>query len=191
MTEIYNNYIRNTSEYETFVSEVSFINTHNTLISNYIAWVEYIEDNKWKKGIFKMTEELKEIYLKYRTDTKYINKRIKAITISQTNHSYIKVIKDERNPQLEGKTMIFKFGNNTAKIISKYMKDNKLNSIDNTFMIIVSLDIGYPNYNNCHFTSNKNKIEDYNLDIGNEIKFKNLKLSNIERKEKLNKLNEL
>jgi len=190
MTEYYNKYLTNISESETYISEVSIVNTNNIYISSFVAFVEYIEDNKWKKGIFNMTDELKEIYFQYKKNSKYINKRIKNIQISRHYYSYIKIIKDKKNPQLEGQIMIFKYGNKICNIINNYVIYNHLSSVNHTFMIQVAKKSGFPDFN-ISFTNNEQKFEDYSLNINNDINFKILKISNIERKEKLKKLSEI
>jgi len=193
MFEYYNKYINHINPDNSYISEIAFVNTNNTFISDEIAFVEYIDDNKWKKGIFKMTDELSKIYLEFRTNSNYTNERIKNIQYSKTNHSYIKIIKDNNNPQLEGKIMIFKFG---RKIFDEIVYEcETLNDhgyiIDKSFKLNISRIGAFPNFDYSQFTNNKYKIEDYSLDIRNDINFKTLSISNIIRKEKLKELSNL
>ena len=129
MIEYYNKYFNIISENDSYNSEIAFINTNNTCIFKESAYVEYIENNTLKYGIFKMTDELKKIYFEFRNNPDFIHKIIKKIQISTNNYSYIKILKDNINPQLEGKIMIFKFKHKISETIGTYIIKEKINII--------------------------------------------------------------
>ena len=191
MTELYNKYCNEISNDECYISEIAFVNTNDTFIANNCAFIEYVENNKSKQGIFKTTDELVNIYINYRKNSNYKHKIIKKIKIVEHYHSYIKIIKDKKNPQLEGKIMRFKFGRKMCNIIYNYLIDNNYSSLNNTFIVSNYKKNMFIVIDNCHFTNIKYKIEDYNLDIRNEIITKKINILNIERKEKLYKLDKL
>lgn len=182
MTEYYNSYFNKISDDENYMAVVAFVNTNNTCVKRDVAYIEYIEDNKWKKGIFKMTDDLKKIYFNYKNTNIFLNKRIKNIQHAAQNHSYIKILRDDKNPQLEGKIMIFKYGLKISSIITDYITKNQLNSIDDTFVVNINKKRGFINFDYCFFTNNKYKIEDYSLDILSDFNIKSLNLLNIDRK---------
>jgi len=189
MIEYYNKYFNIISENDSYNSEIAFINTNNTCIFKESAYVEYIENNTLKYGIFKMTDELKKIYFEFRNNPDFIHKIIKKIQISTNNYSYIKILKDNINPQLEGKIMIFKFKHKISETIGTYIIKEKINIIGHTFRINLNKKSHYLNTDYCYFTNVEYCIEDYSLDIRNDIHIKSLNILNIERKEKIKKLN--
>ena len=85
--------------------------------------------------------------------------------------------------------MIFKFKHKISETIGTYIIKEKINIIGHTFRINLNKKSHYLNTDYCYFTNVEYCIEDYSLDIRNDIHIKSLNILNIERKEKIKKLN--
>jgi hypothetical protein len=177
MTPMYNQYVRfnNHKDYE---SKIAFINSKKTVATYNVFYVEFSQQTeKYRNGFYKDTDNfLRSI----------VCGNHKHIKINKVQHvtqyfSYIKIIKDVQNPQLEGQIMIFKFGRN----IYEALQDKIL---DEVFRLSMRNIAGFPNYDHSHFTGrtlSETEITDLSLDIDSEISFKTFNIKEIEREEKL------
>lgn len=197
MTPIYNQYIKPNLE-ESYRSEIAFINSKTSIVCKNLFYVNFTNNLIKNNGFYLDNNDLfKKLYSVVRNVSdlndeqlhlKYSNNLITRIQPVINYYSYIKVIKDKQNPELEGKIMIFKFGRKVSEIIAKYLYENK--DFSNTFQLIVSLDNGYAKYHvydksHFNFINETINITDNTLDINSEISFKQINLKTIEREEKL------
>ena len=194
MTERYNPYIK--PNYVNYVSEIAFINATPAVVFRELFHVIfdkggqtglYLDNNGYLKKIFwevrkSGNNDVKE-YLKRTQDF------IKSIQPSISFYSYVKILEDKQNPQLEGQIMIMKYGRKIKDIIQDYFANSNYQSFQNIFKVIVSLEsLGFPNYDRCHFTDTEIKIVDQKLDLNSEVQFRTINLISLQRKEKLEQL---
>ena len=193
--EHYNQYIKPVFNDSTpYISEIAFINIATSVLHKTPFYVEFKEGKNDKRGFYQdFNDYLKFLYLcnkKYNKNISDITKnKINTITPCNFYYSYIKIIKDTQNPQLEGQTMILKFGYQINKKINEYFIKNKSQIFNNIFKITVVYSNIYLNFDKCHFLEEKLTLTDNSLDINNEIIFKVFMSKQIERKEKLKKIN--
>lgn len=188
MTPIYNQYIKPNRNND-YVSEIAVVNTNTTIIKNDLFYLKFNDNSKFSDGYYLDNNKyLMNLYI-----NKLINKRINSDIISNIDkyakyYCYIKVLRDYKNPQLEGKIMLFSFG---EKIFNIFQNNNLI--FDKTFKIICqnTFGFGYLSYEKCFFTDNYINIVDNNLDINSELNFKKFDLLSIERKEKLKYIQEI
>lgn len=196
MTPIYNQYLKATKD-EKYSSEILFINTNKPVVEFRTFYVEFEKSLNKKSGFYLDNNDyLKNLYYKIRQyDTsldnetlhlKYSNNLITNVSSSLGYYSYIKVITDTKNPQLEGQIMILKYGRKISYKIAEYINSEKY--YHNTFKINIELVSVYPNYDGSYFTNKELEISDDNLDIESEIFFKQINIKAIEREEKLKHL---
>ena len=193
MTPIYNKYL-NPNLKETYVSEIVFIKDSQFPIATYkIFYVKFVEHLSTKTGYYTDNNNyLNKLYWDHRnseddTNQFLLNRSSNLITgiqPSTTYYSYVKVIKDKKNPQLEGQIMIFKFG---EKIHQKIVSAKNINNIFK-LKIVVDSTYGYHSYDESNFTNTELNIIVENLDITSEIFFKQINIKAIEREEKLKNL---
>ena len=195
MTNLYNLFLKPGN----YVSEISFISSFIKYENFYVEFSEclkndtglYADNNNYLKYLYWTIRNRKNVFplLTWPDDeTYYLNMTNNLITniIPRTVHyTYIKVIKDKQNPQLEGQVMILRFGTAIGNIISKY----ESGIYKNSFILTVDKKSGFPCFDNCHFSKNEMNFFDKNLDIKSEICFKKFNLKAIERREKLKKIN--
>jgi hypothetical protein len=182
MTPIYNLYIKPT-RYNNYVSEIAIINTKNTIIEKNFFYIEGVDGSPIKSGYYSDSNDyLLNLYINSKND---INNNIfKSINYIKKYYTYIKVIEDFNNPQLEGQIMIFSFGKLLLHIFNSYGA-----IFNKTFRIKVSIKGGsFPDYNNCEFTNKSVYLIDGNLNLDSEINFKQINIQSIIRKEKLEKI---
>ncbi len=119
MTPIYNQYLRpNISE--EYVSEIAFINTNNPILSYKLFYVDFNKNINKKSGFFiDNNDYLRKIYIEITKDTnesresiilRSSNNILTNIQPASKNFSYVKIINDIKNPQLNDQIMIFSFG---------------------------------------------------------------------------------
>ncbi len=71
-------------------------------------------------------------------------------------------------------------------VITEYLRNEKY--FNNTFKIKIQYRQGFLNYDNSFFTKNELTLTNLDLDLKNEIFFKQINVKQIEREEKLKKL---
>lgn len=191
----YNDFFRKITNDDSYTSEIAIINTNDTIIANTIAYIDYTQDNKWKKGYFKSDDYLKKEYHEHRISQKYTDDRIKNIIIITRYHCYIKIINDYKNPILNGEIMLLNIGSRLSYMIGDYMIDKNTNTpnhlIDNSIIFIVKKKNNMLNYEDSFFSNNKILIEDHSLNINDDVHFNKFNILNMNRKDKLKKLNKL
>jgi len=152
--EFYNNYISQlTKQYN---AEIAFLS--NDILINEVFFLDFVDQYHKQRGFYRdQFGYLKSLFWEARKSYVDVNKfafeKTDLITSMNHNkqfHTYIQVINDIQNPQLNGQFMIFKFG---FTIYSK-ITDNMPDIYDNTFMIKINLKhtmIGLlNNYDNSH-----------------------------------------
>lgn len=188
----YQYYFKNNRFDEPYESEIAFINTNNGTIKCIdIAYIEYTKNNKTAYGYFKSDDFTKQQYYISKNSSKNQteqHKRISKIQISTWYFSYIKVIKDKQNPQLEGEILLFKFGRSLAGVIGEYLISNNHQEIKNTLKLEINYKHGVPNFTESFMIDEELYLRDDTLCIDDEIKFKHFNTLNMDRKEKLKKL---
>jgi hypothetical protein len=191
--EQYNRYIKPSPNY---ISEIVIINAQPSIIDVKLFWVQFAKDKiNFKDNFFLDNKEyLSKIFKKVRftsnLESDYLKESkgyIKSIQPSTQYYSYIKVIKDIQNPQLEGQIMLFKYGKRIKDIVDNQIIANK--RFENILKINVTLASGFHNYDRCYFTDTEMIINDNTLNLESEIKFKTIDIISVERKEKLQRLN--
>jgi len=178
-----------------YISEIAFINTVIPILDKRVFYIEYVEGKNDKRGFYlDYNNYLSTIYfnsLKINKSITNLKPNGNIIQLSPATYyfSYIKIIKDIQNPQLEGQIMIFKFGLKIKQKIDEYFIQNKNQIFNNVFQIKVKYTDIYLNFDNCHFLEEKLTLTDNTLDLNNDIKYKVFMSKQIERKEKLKKIN--
>jgi len=204
--ELYNKYIK-LNEFKT--SEIAFVNCSNTILKVHVYFVKLFNG---QSGFFTDNSgELKRLttlFLKKRASSGYLtniteNREkfflsnteniIRDIQPTTQHYSYIKIIDDKQNPQLNDQILIFKYGNLITNIIGDYfsnLEDGELLEIKKSFILKLENKGGFPSYDNSHFTNRYYHVCDYNLDLNSEIHFNNFNLNKYIRTEKIKKINE-
>lgn len=200
--ELYNKYIK-LNEFKT--SEIAFVNCSNTILTKFVYFVKLFNG---QSGFFTDNSgELKKLttlFLKKRASSSITVNRenfflsnteniILDIQPTTQHYSYIKVINDVLNPQLNDQILIFKYGNIITNIIGDYfsnLEDGELLEIKKSFILKLENKGGFPSYDNSHFTNRYYHVCDYNLDLNSEIHFNNFNLNKYIRTEKIKKINE-
>lgn len=160
--EIYNRYFIKHTSYE---SEIVFVDSEPRLVSFQSFYVRFHDGTS---GVFRdKNEYLHKLERKIRYDSedgiKYDN-IVESVTGIHRNYTFIKVIKDEQYPELEGKIMLFYFGKQIVSILNKnyplfYRTSFTLKMKRNKYR--------FPDYSDSYFTSNEIyyktdlNIEDY------------------------------
>jgi hypothetical protein len=197
MTTLYNQYIRPISPKDEYNAKIAFVQTPKGIISKKIFYVKFVDESKdgfyydsnkylvnllGRKAVMSKNGSLFD-------EAKFLeisNNRITDVTPSINYFSYIKVIEDKRNPQLEDKIFILKFGYKINSIIR-----NQNGTYKKVFHISMKLTHGYPNYDLSCFTNEDINIVDNTLDLESEIFYKTINMIAVERKEKLQKIKDL
>lgn len=170
---------------------ISFINTKNTIVEKIIFYVEF--ENGKTKMVLDNLGYLTNLSLKHRNNKnilKYTDNYIKNIACIKRYYSFIKIL-DNSNEDLNGKVMVLYYGRTIKKMLDEYLKNN--NKISNMFRIIKDMNLQnpYASYDDSFFTSQEYEVDDYSLDMENELKFQTIELPYILlRKDKLNKIKE-
>jgi hypothetical protein len=181
MIPIYNQYIKPTP-YTNYISEIAIINTKNTIIKKDIFYIEGVDDSPIKSGFYSDNNDyLLNLY--FNSQYAVNNNILKSINYTKKYFTYIKVIEDLNNPQLNGQVMIFSFGRTLFNVFSSHG-----NIFNKTFRIKVNIKNGFPDYSNCDFTNKNVNIFDNNLNLDSEIFYKKINIESIIRKEKLEKI---
>lgn len=187
MTILYNQYLRPAHPKAEYTAKIAFIQTTKGIIAKRLFYVKFVDESK--NGLYYDNNNYLHNLL---GSTSLIFEKshnmIKDILPSINYFSYIKVIEDKQNPQLEGSIMIFKFGH----IINRIFGTCNQNEIyKNVFHVSMKLSGGYPNYDSSCFTDEDMTISDNTLDLESEIFYKTINIIAEERKEKLKKIKRL
>jgi len=187
--EFYNKYLRNSSE--TYISKIIFINNLDYKKSIISKELFYITFNKSCKDGFFID---KNNYLHNLTNSYRLGKNLNELSEGYINniqraynyYSYIKVIDDRQNPQLNGKLMLFKYSR------SIYFKIINLNEIEfkYIFNLVIKDKYGFNDFSESNFTTSYKK-EIMEFDIEKHLSFEIFNIKKITRTDKLKKLNEI
>jgi len=183
MTPFYNQYLRpSKNEYS---SKIAFIQTTKGIISKKLFYVKFVDSKK--DGFYYDNNGYLFNILKIKQDSiKKSHNLIVDVSPIVNYFSYIKVIEDKQNPQLEGSIMIFKFGYTLyAKIVNRNGLYNKV------FNIGIKLKTGFPDYGVSCYTDENINIVDNTMNLESELLFKTINNIAEERKEKLLKIKNL
>jgi len=175
--ETYNKYIIHPHK-----AEIAIVNAPST--AKQIFYVVF-KDGKQGYYLDKENGYLRGLERKKTLSTAKFNEEfIKDIKSVFRNYCFIKVIKDEKNTQLEGETMVFYFGKQVKDILQR---DASL-VLQKTFMLVTKLKGYFSTFEDSYFTINDFKCKE-NLDIEQYINFPILDLEKMikqkQRKEKL------
>jgi len=201
MTNLYNTFLLKPSfsnPKKKYISEISFISDFVKFETYFVKFSEcltkytgfYSDQNNYLKNLYWINRNNRNnrngvSFVDNKTDfLKMTNNSIEDIAPRTTYYTYIKIINDKQNPQLEDQIMIFKFGSTIANMISEY----ESGIYKNSFIIDEEYSREYPCFDKCHFSKNEMSFFDKNLDIKSEISFKKFNLIAIERREKLKKI---
>lgn len=174
--EIYNKYFIKNKPYN---SEICFVNVkHSKTVSNSYHWVKFSKESGLKDSKYKID------HININTD-KLVNDNkdiLKSVHYKQDGYfSFIKIIDDKINPQLNGNIMLFKFDYGILKYFSY-----------ETYEKTVILDIRYYNKQKyISITPTKNDMVVYikDLKINDYVKIPKLDVGLIRRYLKIKKLN--
>lgn len=196
--EFYNKYLKYLEQ--PYNSEIAFLSNEEFLISD-LFFLDFSDEYRKKRGFYHdQSGYLKSLFWEGRksgADMKqfFLQKTdgvIKEIQFNKQFHSYIQIIDDPQNPQLNSQYMIFKFG---LKIYGK-IKDRHLSDCYfNTFGLKISLvnvfsGQKFPSYDSSHFLENHQYIQPNPAlpPLNSFVHFPNFNLIAIKRKEKLEKI---
>lgn len=184
----YNYYINKSDCYK---SEIAFINIQNPIIKKPLYYIKSKNTDYLKTGFYVDNEKqhLQKFYNKYFHNYGLSNNHIEDdyiedINISIRYYSYIKILKDENNPQLEGEKMIFYFGKNINDKIYNYNYILKNKKFKHTFQFNMYKKQQFPVYDNSFFTNNKIEIYE-DLDLETLLNFKVYNRLKMDRRKKL------
>jgi len=188
MTESYNKYFsRHNTDYQ---STIAFINTNNTVLMKDLFFVEFKDNSKFKNNFYLSDENLRKMFLQIRTrNMQFQDAYIKNISYIKKYYSYVKIIEDEYNPQLEGKVLLMSYGVSIKNRIDLYFDCHT--NFKNTFRFVKKTHQTFPDFVESFFTSEELEINDSNLDIDSEIRYIKYDPIKVERKEKLQKLSQI
>lgn len=185
----YNNYVK----HDTYASEIAFVNVWEpSVITKYLYYVKFSDNTSGfyldKNRYLEKLDQNHRINLLNINDLSngYITDVVRAIH----HFAFIKVIKDYKNPQLEGQIMLFKFGTCIKNKIEEYFNSDVF-YFKKTFKFIVEFKGHIPSFEFCRFTDTDISVYDKNLDLNSELKFKTVPLLADKRREKLEKLKNL
>lgn len=192
MTEIYNKYIR--SPY--YDSDIVFINSKTPILERRLYWVKY-ENDDISKSYLDYNKYLQTLYWDSKNNgisilsaTDGLIEDVQPVTKC---YSYIRIIRDNYHPELEGDIMILMYGYRIKTIIKDYWGDKDNDSFEHLFNFNKYMSTGYgnfPNYDKSKFYKTKASETDMLLDIESEINFKTVQLPlKLSRKQKLELIN--
>jgi hypothetical protein len=187
MIDRYNQYFGGSKD--DYSSIISFVNANIPIVEKSLFFIRFKDNSKYKDNFYLENEELKKIYSDKRKTGKISDDRIREIMYGKRYFSYVKIIEDTYNTQLEGQVMLLMYGGQIKKIIIDYLNSNT--SFKNTFRFIIKKIGGYPSFDECFFTAEELEITDFTLDINSELNYKNYSPLNVERQEKLEKLSQI
>lgn len=196
MTEFYNRYISN-KEYN---SEILFINTNKTILEKKLYYINFAKT--CINGLYEdKNDYLNSLYWKYKDNQEHLllnsNGFINNLQFSRQYFSYIRVIRDIQNPQLEGKILIFKYGSSIFNILMTYFNISgnvgfgSLGSFSNIFYLKNVLRKPYNDFSNSKFLPIEMIETNLDLNIESELKFKKIDIVSLVRKEKIENINQL
>ena len=183
----YNKYIRkdafNLSLYrKEYIADIAFVEIDGQSIVKRVE--TYI---KFNKSLHIPNSYYFYKYLGLSEKVDFISKNsdiIQDILQSFRYYSYIKIINDKNNPDLNGKILPFYFGFKINDII-----DNNIELLHkNVFRIVVSTVGTFLNFDKCHFTDVEYSVEDKALSLKNKFLKKQFDTVQFRRKLKLKKL---
>lgn len=197
--ELYNQYLI-PGKFKT--SEIAFVNCNQPILRKSLFYVQFNDGksgfSNHNNGFFNDSNgDLKKLtsdFLRQSTiqpiekedfflsSTENIIRNIQPATYY---YSYIKVIDDKLNPQLNDKLLLFKYGTQISNIITNYLSKSKDSELKTSFILNLELKQGFPSYDKSYFTTRYCNIHNHNLDINSEIHFNNFNLNRYIRSEKL------
>lgn len=182
----YNYYLSGQSKYS---SKIAFINNNSnvSICSRNLYYIVSNNDDYLKSGLYLDNNnlELRKLLVEFETNNKLSNDNLFSITSHFRYYTYIRIIEDSYNSQLEGENMIFYFGNSIYNKIKYHLMCH--NNVNNIFNINFVSKYGFPDYSNSTFIDEKCEIYD-DFDIDSEIIFKTYNSLKIGRKQKMKKI---
>ncbi len=169
--ELYNKYFGKVEGDHSSV--IAFVDSPNPDIKKDIFWVDF--SNGMKSGFFEdINSNLKKLFLTLQDKPHNI---VKNIIKSVFYYTFIKIIEDEHNPDLEGEIMLFRYSREIYNIIQNHNNPKK-----KEFFLVKKITQGYlPTFKHSYFLSNKCFNYDSNLDINKHISFPFLNVSKLEK----------
>jgi hypothetical protein len=179
-------------------SEVAFVNAQPPMITKFLFHVEFSKGGKTDKYLDK-NDYLFNLYKSVKWNSLRNVEEQKLRFLEKTNGyisyiepftrccAYVKVLRDEQNPQFEGQIMLIRFGVRIKEKIQEHFA-NGAKSFDKTFRIITEFKHGFPSFDKCYFTDKDINIVDKTLDLNSEFSYKTIDLLSLQRKDKLEKI---
>ncbi|MFW6225834.1 MAG: hypothetical protein ACOC3V_02645 [bacterium] len=194
---LYNQYINKSWKEKPYVSEVCFVNINEGINGDndniYICDLSYLEFHNHKlNGLYELPYNLmkklkrnKENKLNFIENNKDIITKLNFVTYYFV---YVKVIDDKINPHLNGKFLIFKMNSNLFRSIT--ITEHVAKMYNNVFKLIVKPNhqLPFPDYSDSYYTDKEISIDNFELSVKKEIKFKHFDPLSFKRGIKLNKI---
>lgn len=192
MIDVYNRYIGN-KEYD---SQILFINTNKSILEKKLYYINFAKI--CTNGFYEdKNEYLNSLYWKYKDDKNKLllnsDGFINDLQFSRQYFSFIRVIRDYQNPQLEGKVLLFKYSHSIFNILMTYLSQN--GRFNNVFylknVLIPNFYYRFNDFSNSKFLPEQ--LTEVNLDINieSELKFRKIDIISLVRKEKIENINKL
>ncbi len=189
MVEYYNQFIPRDKEY---ASELCFVKINNDATKNICirdhSYAEFKKDFIKYNGYYASDDALMLRNPKYCQEILEKNRDIlNKVSYIRRYLSYVYIIKNEQNPELEGRTMIFYFG---YKIFQMLLLEKKI--YEHSFNLNIKPINVYGNmlssYDDSHFSSKEYYIENMDLNLNDKLRYKRIDYNNLDRMFKLQKL---
>jgi hypothetical protein len=162
--EKYNKYTALFSSNDIYLSEIAFVKINDNFKKNFFRSSEYwVTFKNGKQSMFSIDDDLQLFNKKEQFLNRY--KEIKDFHRTTRYHTYVKILNDFINPQLNDKIMLFTFGTKIFNILN----DNEINAHNKIFNLIIRLTSGFPNYDRSVFTNHDYQVEDKSLNIKDDI----------------------
>lgn len=189
-SNIYNSYITHsnlssgTNYYESDICFVQINRNGDNIQERLFCYVDFIEDYSKYTGYYEIRNKR---YFIEREKYLSLNKNlIRDYSAIRSYLTFIKVINDRQNPELNGQILLFKFG--------KFIKD-KLTDDNITYNNIFRLKVGKVNqfldYSPSYFIDKKYSVNHYTLSLDHKLRKSIIDLDNLNRNFKLMKIKRL
>lgn len=190
MIELYNRYIIPKDDY--YESEITFVESFDDFDKNFLNrdeyWVKFKNEYKKFTGLYQMDIPAINFFGNTKKEfEKKHNDKIENVQCALRHYVYIMIMDDKRNPQLNGKIILFRYG----RIVHDILNNRKNNIFSKIFLLKIRMTNGFQNFDDSKFTDNNYYVRNVTLDINKNIPSLNnldLTIKNIERRNKLNQI---
>ena len=184
MENFYNFYAKFPYESEICFVEIDSNPAKNTSRRN-LCYVVYEDHLKKYNGMYETDDTINVINKnQIIKDNKNILKDLVRILRYVT---YIKIIRDNKNPHIEGSIMPFYYGRKIKQMMDAQPND----AYNKSFILHIRNTQGYANYDRSYFTDKNYNIRNFNLSVDNVYRHKRINLGCVSRMHKLDKIGKI